>query len=83
VSRLLAHTGVKLLHFFTRPRRSPQELQAGLDRRVVDEAVDGDAACQLCPAKVRDQIVEHLLQRDAVMHIFVSRRVHGQVPSLY
>lgn len=57
---------VQLLHLLARPRRAPQELEAGADARVVREAADRHRLAHGLPAERRDQIGEDLFEGEAV-----------------
>src|SRR5665648_367412 len=63
------HFEVQALNFGAGPGCASQELEAGFDRRVIDETLDADAPGQTVPAVMRHQAVEHHLKGDAVQRV--------------
>ena len=60
---------IEPLHFLPSPRRSAQELETGLHRRLKVEAVDGDEVAQFIPAVVVHKRFYHVHQLYAVQWI--------------
>src|SRR3954466_16149518 len=60
---------VQGLNLCARPRRLPQELQAGRDARIAGETADRDPFTHPRPAVVVDERVQHALERDAVKRV--------------
>src|SRR4029077_14148682 len=66
---LTQHEEVEALDLLSRPRRAPEELQARGDAGIRREAADAHLLAELWPTVVRHQLVDNLLERDAVKRI--------------
>ena len=58
-----------VFHALPRPRRFPQEREAGFHRGIELKTADGNAPSHLAPAMPLHELVENRLQRDAVQRI--------------
>lgn len=67
---------IKLFDLRSRPRGPSQELQAGLDARVIIKASDIDDLPQLLPPMMLHQLVQHHFQGDTVKWIFMLLVAH-------
>jgi len=67
---------VQFLDLRSRPRGPSQELQAGLDGRVVSKASDLNDPAHLLPAMMLHQLVQHHFQCDTVKRVVVLLAVH-------
>src|SRR5205085_5870106 len=66
---LTQHEKVEALDLLARPRRAPEELQARGDAGIRREAADVHLPAELWPTIVRHQLVQNLLERDAVKRV--------------
>lgn len=67
---------VQLFNLRSRPRRPSQEMQAGLDARVIIKAPDIDDLPHFLPPMMLYQLSKHHFQRDTVKRIFVLLVAH-------
>ena len=61
---------IQLLDLFPCPRSLSQELQTGLDARIICKAFDGDAPAQFLPAVLLHKLGKDHFERNAMQGIF-------------
>ena len=67
---------IQLFDLRSRPRRFPQELQAGLDARVIIKASDIDALPHFLPSIMLNKLGQDHFQRDTMERIFMLLVAH-------
>ena len=67
---------VQVFHLRSRPWGLPEELQAGLDARVIRKASNIDDLSQFLPPMMLHQMVKHHFQRDTMKRIFMLLVAH-------
>jgi len=72
---------VQLFDLRSRPRGPSQELQAGLDARVIIKASDIDDLPHFLPPMMLHQLGKHHFKRDTVKRIFMLLVAH--IHSIY
>ena len=73
---LIQSVEVERFHLRPRPRCFAEKREARLDARVVSEAADRNDTPHLRPTDVRNELLQHHRQRDAVQRIFGSFLSH-------
>jgi hypothetical protein len=73
--------GTPVFNLLARPRCFAEKREAGFHRRIELKTPDGDAPAHFAPAMPLNQLVENVLQRDAVQRIvgMGSRRCHVKI----
>ena len=70
---------IKLLDLRSRPGGPSQELQAGLDARVIIKASDIDDLPQFFPPMMLYELGKHHFQRDTMKGIFMLLGIHSYI----
>jgi len=63
---------VKIFDLGARPRRAPQELEAGGDARIAPKAVDPDPPAEFFPTIMGHELIEDHLEGLALEGVFFS-----------